>query len=277
MEIFNIPDNEIFIAGENRNDWFTVGQTIKVETFAIFFCGNGTCQIEIDFITHNISENTQMIITAGTQLKIKYASDDFSASYIIFPHEIYDEITSRMEPSFTYFLKEYPCVRLSEKNIRKMRYLIGLMNEFYNEKNNCFREQIFKNYIQSFLLDIYDKTRTLFKIEKSEKIGRQEELFIKFIYLVYKYSPIEREVSFYAENLCITPRYLSSIVQNIAGKTAKQIIDKHTIQGIKVMLKSTGKTMQNISYELKFPDQSFFARYFKKHTGMSPQDYRFSQ
>lgn len=275
MDIFDLPENEMFIAGENRNDWFTENKMIKVNTFSILFCNKGTACIEIDFISHDVSENTQIIITMGTCIQIKNASEDFSASYIIFKHEIYDEITSRLEPSFTYFLKEYPCVKLSEKNIRKMRYLVGIMNEFYNEKNNCFREQIFKNYIQSFLLDIYDKTRTLFKIEKSEKVGRQEELFIKFIYLVYKYCPIEREVSFYAGHLSITPRYLSSIVQNIAGETAKNIIDKHTIQGIKAMLKSTGKTMQDISYELKFPDQSFFARYFKKHTGMSPQKYRF--
>ena len=113
-----------------------------------------------------------------------------------------------------------------------------------------------------------------FKIDKSAFIGRKEELFIKFIHLIHKHSPKEREVSFYAEQLYITPRYLSSIVQSIAGCTAKSIIDKHSIQAIKVMLKSDNKSIQNISYDLKFPDQSFFARYFKKHTGMSPVEYR---
>ena len=57
-------------------------------------------------------------------------------------------------------------------------------------------------------------------------------------------------------------------------KSPKSIIDKHTIQRIKILLKSSNISMQEIAYDLKFPDQSFFARYFKKHTGMSPQEYR---
>ena len=155
-----------------------------------------------------------------------------------------------------------------------MNYLVEAMKDFYNEKTNCFRVKIFKNNIQSFLLDVYDKTRTLFKIDKSEEVGRREELFIKFIHLIHKYCPQQREVGFYAEKLYITSRYLSSITQNVADKSAKYIIDKHAIQRIKIMLKYSNMSIQDISYELNFPDQSFFSRYFKKHTGMSPLEYR---
>lgn len=274
MHIFQLPDDEIFKAGADKNEWLPQGKTMKVDVDTIIFCRKGTAHIEIDLIPYELVANTQLIIIAGSIVHNISNSDDFKISYITFKHEVYDEATAQQEPSFTFFLKEYPCVQLGEKRINKMNYLVEAMEDFYNEKTNCFRVKIFKNNIQSFLLDVYDKTRTLFKIDKSEEVGRREELFIKFIHLIHKYCPQQREVGFYAEKLYITSRYLSSITQNVADKSAKYIIDKHAIQRIKIMLKYSNMSIQDISYELNFPDQSFFSRYFKKHTGMSPLEYR---
>lgn len=274
MHILQLPDDEIFKAGADKDEWLPSGKTMKVDVDTIIFCRKGTALIEIDLIPYEIVANTQLIIIAGSIVHNISNSDDFKISYIIFKHEVYDEATAQLEPSFTFFLKEYPCVQLGEKRINKMSYLVEAMEDFYNEKTNCFRVKILKNNIQSFLLDVYDKTRTLFKIDKSEEVGRREELFIKFIHLIHNFCPKEREVGFYAEKLYITSRYLSSITQSVAEKSAKYIIDKHAIQRIKIMLKYSNMSIQDISYELNFPDQSFFARYFKKHTGMTPIEYR---
>lgn len=274
MHILQLPDDEIFKAGADKDEWLPPGKTMKVDVDTIIFCRKGTAIIEIDLIPYEIVANTQLIIIAGSIVHNISNSDDFRISYIIFKHEVYDEATAQLEPSFTFFMKEYPCVQLGEKRINKMNYLVEAMEDFYNEKTNCFRVKIFKNNIQSFLLDVYDKTRTLFKIDKSEEVGRREELFIKFIHLIHNFCPKEREVGFYADKLHITSRYLSSITQNVADKSAKYIIDKHAIQRIKIMLKYSNMSTQDISYELNFPDQSFFARYFKKHTGMTPLEYR---
>ena len=274
MHILQLPDDEIFKAGADKDEWLPPGKTMKVDVDTIIFCRKGTAIIEIDLIPYEIVANTQLIIIAGSIVHNISNSDDFRISYIIFKHEVYDEATAQLEPSFTFFMKEYPCVQLGEKRINKMNYLVEAMEDFYNEKTNCFRVKIFKNNIQSFLLDVYDKTRTLFKIDKSEEVGRREELFIKFIHLIHNFCPKEREVVFYADKLHITSRYLSSITQNVADKSAKYIIDKHAIQRIKIMLKYSNMSIQDISYELNFPDQSFFARYFKKHTGMTPLEYR---
>ena len=274
MHILQLPDDEIFKAGADKDEWLPPGKTMKVDVDTIIFCRKGTALIEIDLIPYEIVANTQLIIIAGSIVHNISNSDDFRISYIIFKYEVYDEATAQLEPSFTFFLKEYPCVQLGEKRINKMNYLVEAMEDFYNEKTNCFRVKIFKNNIQSFLLDVYDKTRTLFKIDKSEEVGRKEELFIRFIHLIHNFCPKEREVGFYADKLHITSRYLSSITQNVADKSAKYIIDKHAIQRIKIMLKYSNMSIQDISYELNFPDQSFFARYFKKHTGMTPLEYR---
>ena len=151
---------------------------------------------------------------------------------------------------------------------------MALIEDLYQDTNNCFRGQILRNNLQSFLLHIYDKTHRLFLDRHPEGISRQEELFKLFIQAIHEHCTRQREVSFYADKLCISSRYLSTVVQNVTGTTAKSIIDRHVILEIKAMLKSTTLSIQEISNHLHFPDSSFFGRYFKKHTGMSPLKYR---
>lgn len=81
-------------------------------------------------------------------------------------------------------------------------------------------------------------------------------------------------MAFYADKLCISTRYLSTIVQNVSHSSAKELIDKSVILEIKMMLQSTDLSVQEIAYRLHFPDQSYLGRYFKKRTGVSPTGYR---
>lgn len=131
-----------------------------------------------------------------------------------------------------------------------------------------------KNCLQNFLMDIYDKTKAQFLHRDAQNTTRQEELLEKFVALVFQHSSSHRDVQFYADQLCITTRYLSSIIQKLTGHTPKEIIDDRCIQEIKMRLRTTNDSMQEIAFQLNFPDQSFFSRYFKKHTGITPAEYR---
>ncbi len=85
----------------------------------------------------------------------------------------------------------------------------------------------------------------------------------------------EREVAFYAEKLFITPRYLSFIVRQVTrDKSAKDMINRHLILEIKVLLQTSRLSVQEIALKLNFPDQSYMGRYFKRYTGKSPTEYR---
>ena len=95
--------------------------------------------------------------------------------------------------------------------------------------------------------------------------------------LVHEHCAREREVTFYADRLCISTRYLSTIVRNISHGSAKEFIDQAVVLEIKVMLQSTDLSVQEIAYRLRFPDQSYLGRFFKKHTGESPTEYRNSK
>ncbi|CCX76323.1 AraC family transcriptional regulator [Parabacteroides johnsonii] len=273
MEVLRTTAEDPFFVGTiNCSDM--PHHLFKLEDACIFFCHSGEARIEIDLLEYDIMPNTQIIFLPNSIINYSYASPDLSISYITFSNAFFQEATVRLDPSFFHFLKENPVVTLPVERTRTINGLIIALEDLYKDKENCFRLQILRNYIQSFLLDIYDKTHRIFEQNRPEGISRQEELFKRFIQLIHKHCLNQREVSFYAQKMFITPRYLSAIAQTVAGETAKNIIDKHVILEIKVLLESTDLSIQEIANRLQFPDQSFFGRYFKKHIGISPQYYR---
>ena len=273
MEVLRTTAEDSFFVGTiNCSDM--PHHLFKLEDACIFFCHSGEARIEIDLLEYDITPNTQIIFLPNSIINYSYASPDLSISYITFSNAFFQEATVRLDPSFFHFLKENPVVTLPVERTRTINGLIIALEDLYKDKENCFRLQILRNYIQSFLLDIYDKTHRIFEQNRPEGISRQEELFKRFIQLIHKHCLNQREVSFYAQKMFITPRYLSAITQAVAGETAKNIIDKHVILEIKVLLESTDLSIQEIANRLQFPDQSFFGRYFKKHSSISPQYYR---
>ena len=104
----------------------------------------------------------------------------------------------------------------------------------------------------------------------------QQETCEKFISLVADNFKEYRDIGFYADKLCITKKYLSSLLKQETGMTALEWIERHVVLYAKSCLSSTSMTIQQISDELDFPSQSVFGKYFKRVEGMSPKAYRLS-
>lgn len=104
--------------------------------------------------------------------------------------------------------------------------------------------------------------------------SRKTELYNMFLEKVEKHHKEERELSFYANKLSITPKYLSQLVKEITGRTALEVIEDYVITSCKALLSSTTMSVQQISDEMNFPSQSVFGKYFKRLTGISPKEYR---
>ena len=108
----------------------------------------------------------------------------------------------------------------------------------------------------------------------SNASSRQEQLYVLFIDLLAKYHMQQREIAFYADKMCITPKYLSQAVKDYSGRPASDIIDEYVLAECKSLLLSGNMNIQQIADELNFPSQSVFGKYFKRLTGLSPKDYR---
>ena len=110
--------------------------------------------------------------------------------------------------------------------------------------------------------------------EQNNSHNRAEEYFKQFTHLLGEHFREERSVGFYARQLCITPKYLTTLIKRISGQSVSEWIDNYVILEAKTLLKYSTMSIQEIAYYLNFPNQSCFGSYFKRNTGMSPSQYK---
>ena len=247
----------------------------KLEGGTILFCLNGLAQLTIDLKKHEVVKNTQIVLLPNTVVSLDGMSDDFKVSLFAFHGEMFREACLRFNTSFFRFLKENPCYTIPDEYTKSIYGLMDAVNCIYADIDNRFRYHIARNHLQSFLLDVYDKCYRFFPRQEIEVGGdRQRQLFEKFIAMVHENCLTEREVTFYADKLCISTKYLTGICKNVTGDSAKKIIDNFSMLEIKVMLQGTELNIQEIADRMQFPDQSYLGRYFKRLEGISPIEYR---
>ncbi len=261
-------------AGKDLDLQFTTGKYYCAEDTVIIFAGKGHARIEIDFMPYDLQSGSVLTVSPKATVRCTEASDDFFGAFLAFDHSFAVEAMPRPEPAFLDFIRSYPQGEIPADRLEPLFAGIGNVAHFLYDNEGTHRMQIVKNVVQGILLELYDMIKAKFLVNKPAEVNRLNEHFLQFIHLVYEHGAREREVAFYADRLCITPRYLSKIVHATTGETAKDIINRHCLQEIKALLRTTNDSLQTIALQLHFPDQSFFTRYFKKMTGMTPTEYR---
>jgi AraC-like DNA-binding protein len=128
------------------------------------------------------------------------------------------------------------------------------------------------NSLIATLMNHYDSV--YHACERIPSYSREQTIYDRFIYLVSRYAKQEHQLRFYADKMCLTERYLGSVVRQVSGSTAKQWIDKSLIACLQAELRHSDKPLAQLSDEMCFPNTSFLCKYFKRLTGVSPLSYR---
>lgn len=244
-------------------------------SFIVIESGSATC--EINFSRYSLSKNGLLILGNNLFHQLISASTDFRTSYLSLSEKTWEDVSSRINPAFFSYISRHPFS--SEKDTGNelhgiMHEMIRAAERICNDRSHSFRNEILTNIAQNMLFESYEALKGKIMDRDNYTLGRKEELFAEFIRLVTRNSTSHRDVNFYADRLCITTRYLSSVVKSITGISPKDVIDRRCIQEIKMILRTTSHTIQETAYLLHFRDQSYLARYFRKHAGMSPAEYR---
>ena len=124
------------------------------------------------------------------------------------------------------------------------------------------------------LMHHYDGLYHRLAEQQQAKRSREQTIFDRFLYLVNRHATHQRQIDFYASQMCLTGRYLGTVVSQASNVTAKEWIDRALILRIKVELKHTDKTIAQIADDMHFPNPSFFCKYFRRLTGTTPTEYR---
>ena len=203
--------------------------------------------------------------------QISEVSDDARAIAISFSDELFSLAVGNHIPyAFDGHLRDFH-IRLTPQELDYADRLHELLYIHTSEENHS--PQVTLQLISSFLWYV-DHLWNRHENESRRSLTREQRLFTDFIQLVSQYAPLQHHLEFYAERLCLSPRYMSTLVKQVSGKAAKQWIDDAMITRAKVALRHSDKTVAEIAEEMNFPNPSFFCKYFKRLTGLTTQSYR---
>lgn len=167
-----------------------------------------------------------------------------------------------------------PVLHLDRGFIDEALDIYRRMKSKLTETDNFFREGALHGYTQVLMYNAYNYfTKMKNNVEDTSEYNRNQEIYKRFMQAVQKNYMQERSITYYADLLCISPKYLSQVIKNVTGRLAGEWIRDYVILEAKALLKSNKYTVQQVCDMLNFANQSFFGKYFKKRTGMSPKAY----
>lgn len=240
-----------------------------LEDYRMGMVVRGQLRSIINLQEHTLQEGTIVFITPGTIVEPLEVSDDFLLEGMGLPADLFLMAHGdRLPELFNGQVKDgRRIVSFEEQTIldRMLRLLHDLMGE----------DGTSKEVIYSLITTVTHYYDQLFHDCTSvSSPSHSNEIFNRFLRLVNLHGSKEHQLAFYAEKLCITSRYLGTVVLATSGVGAKEWIDRAVISTAKVLLRHSDKQISEIADELNFPNVSFFCKYFKRLTGSTPQQYR---
>jgi AraC-like DNA-binding protein len=244
-----------------------------LEDGGIFICLRGEADFFLDLKHYRLKAGDMCVAFPASILRPMHRSGDFKGFGIGATTKLFNDILLPSPMDYYLYIKDNPCISLTDDEQKVILESCRLMIQKNNCRSHPFRQEITKSLFRVVYCEIaavYKKGTPI----TQEVVSRKELLARKFLFLMAKKYIKHRDVDYYARELCVTPRYLSSVIKEKTGDSASFWINDMVIRQAKSLLHNSNLSVLQISDELNFPTPSFFGQYFKKHTGMTPKKFR---
>lgn len=247
----------------------------RMNFILIALCTQGRAQYRMDTQEQLVTPGDIIIISERHVIDNYMASPDLQGLCFIISVRFFNEIIQNVSAVSALFLftRNHPVMHLTERDQQVFKEYFSVIRTKMKDTENHFRRDLIRTLLLAMSYDLSDVIyRFQQATDKHQK--RADIIFTRFIKLVEEHCSTERRVSWYANQLNITAKYLSEAVKSVSQRTPNDWIDQYVTLKIRVMLKNSTKSIKEITEQLHFPNQSFLGKYFKEHVGMSPSQYR---
>ena len=272
--------NELSIV-DLRGDLITNGaaplEPTRLDALLMAIVQNGTSEILVDYLPYKVERNSFVTMMPTHVIQAPKISRDFRGSMLIVARSFLDGYNGAKK-NFSMLdymrIRKNPCSSLNDEEAALVLEQFASIREKMRLRTHHFQKELLQNALVGFFIELANIFQSRQELKTSLVLSRKEELFEQFLQLLFEHCKEQHVVTFYAEKLYITPQYLSLILKELTGKSANKWIDDALIMEAKVLLKAPNTTVQQVADELRFSDQSTFGKFFKKHMGISPMEYR---
>lgn len=252
----------------------------RINALGVLFCSKGSISISSDLEHHVINPRSMFFCPPGSIVQIE-SEQDAAVHFIFCEEEFVNRVHLDQKQLLHLFMevRTTPCLQLDDSEWSSINHTLEeIFTEGRSGREDPFSAEIMYSlfralaYRISRVIDDRMKTR-----KETPSLPRHTAYFNAFIEELSHNYMQERSVGFYADRLHLTPKYLTTLLRTTTGRTATQWIDDYVVLEAKNLLKYSSMNIQEVAYYLHFPNQSFFGKYFKQHTGMTPSAYRASK
>ena len=281
-EIVSIGDDFIMARQTNDVDFELLKFPSRIDGFVAAYCRRGRFKCTINLTEYEIHDGMLAVNIPNNIIQLEpFDQNDRLVELTIFAAspKYMTTLSSDLGKIFVdaINLLQSPIMEMEPEEVDIASQYFQLIDNVINTDSEYRNDSV--SYLLTsvfYLIGGMLKKRLDAVDENDEKAPstRNKRVFESFIELVEKYHNKERSLGFYADKLCITPKYLSIIVKKVSGFSAPEIIDKYVILEAQHLLRHTDLSIKEIADQLNFPNNSFFYKYFKAHTGCTPNSYR---
>jgi len=255
-----------------------LGYPFKIDCFLAVYCLEGSINCHINLTGYKIEAGSLLLIMPGNIVKLSDSSPELRVTMICASKSYISGVGVDLGKILTEAVEVMrdPCMRLSREEAVLLSRYLDLVNSIQEQGNPYMEESIHgltSSVFYQFAGFMANSNKSL-QNAPSVKSSRQRQLFEGFVKLAMANHAEEHQVGFYADKLCLTPKYLSRIVKEVSGRSAPEWLNDLILLDAKNMLRHSDLSIKEISAQLNFQSQSFFFRFFKEHTGMTPTQYR---
>ena len=213
--------------------------------------------------------------TENGDCKSPQTANSFQAEILKYNPSLLREASLQLEQTVYSSLREDRCRQDTPVVTNIINGMFSLLKVYFDQSECTCISQLVLCQLKAFFIGFHEYLQRNPQYRPDEvKSYRVRELFNRFMMLLEKDYKISRDVNYYAEKMNISSKYLTNIVNQVTGHTPKTIIDQYVILQLKLHLKRSTQSIKEMAWEFHFADVSFFCRYFKKHTGLTPQQIR---
>lgn len=282
-EVVGHKDNhdDFYVFRTSSGDHFLEGRTLRMKAFTVVLCTDGMENGSVNLRDVSINKGSLLMSFPGNVLKIESGYPRAIIRGVLLSQDFMRSLQVDVRNALSLFMRlaYNPLINLSQKQQEDIERYLDLFENIAENNSLIHRDKIVRGLLISMFYcinDMYEQTPHISDDKDRSVRNRREEYFAKFITLLSENFKRERAVGFYAEQMCVTPKYLSLLIKDFSGKSAAEWIDNYVIIEAKTLLRYSTMSIQEVAYELNFSSQSFFGKYFKHLTGMSPSEYKLS-
>lgn len=241
-------------------------------------CIQGESQFYLDATSYTIKAGECLVIDSEFFIKTTSATKDFKAFSLVTTRFFLFPPTFSQDFDLHFFLLRKPILKLKKETVQRLKSIFEIISERQSSEQNgltFFPRSLNKNILshlsKAFCYEIFEQYRNELPFGKyGIKSSNKDNIVTRFLYLLREKIIFERNISYYAKALDITPQYLATVLKSITGLSTNQWMHIIIIEKAKHMLLTQKMNISQVAKALNYPDQSTFGKMFKSETGMSP-------